>query len=88
MSPADRAILLDSVKRGKSGLQLQVLDRYFTHQSAAFFLARNDEDFRLLVDRSLNRLLRPGEWRAIYSNWSAPTNQLMIAFFQLNALRE
>ena len=85
---ADRALLLDSVKRSKSSLQLQVLDRYFTHQSAAFSLARNDEDFRLLVDRALSRLLLSGEWRAIYSNWFGPPNELMITFFQLNALRE
>jgi hypothetical protein len=39
------------------------------------------------VDRGLIRPLRSGEWRAIYSNWFGPPNELMITF-QSNALRE
>lgn len=85
---ADRAILLDQTKHSSFGPQLQVLDRYFTHQSAALSLSRNDEDFRLFVDRALSRLLASGEWRTIYSSWFGPPNELMITFFQLNALRE
>ena len=52
----DRAILLDAATRSAAARDLVVLDRHFTHEPLALGLTRGDEDFRLLVDRTLSRL--------------------------------
>src|SRR6185503_10934784 len=37
---ADRAVLLDTVRRGPRAKELRILERYFTHDALAFALAR------------------------------------------------
>lgn len=46
-----------------------ILDRLFTHEPLALALARGDEDFRLLVDRSLSQLYASGEFGDLYKRW-------------------
>lgn len=48
---------------------LVILDRLFTHEPLALALARGDEDFRLLVDRSLSQLYASGEFSVLYKRW-------------------
>jgi ABC-type amino acid transport substrate-binding protein len=48
---------------------LVILDRLFTQESAALALARGDEDFRLLVDRSLSELYGSTGFAEIYKRW-------------------
>ena len=48
----ERAILLDAVRSNASGGDLTVIDRQFTFEPLALPLARGDDDFRLLVDRT------------------------------------
>ena len=52
---AERAALLDEVRRNPSSDDLIVIDRQFTYEPLALAIARGDDDFRLLVDRSLSR---------------------------------
>jgi polar amino acid transport system substrate-binding protein len=85
---ADRAALLDTVKRGPRAGELQVLERYFTHDALAFALARGDEDFRLAVDDALSRLLRAEEMRALYTKWFGEPSEETLSLFRLGALRE
>jgi polar amino acid transport system substrate-binding protein len=85
---ADRAALLDTVKRGPRAGELQVLERYFTHDALAFALTRGDEDFRLAVDDALSRLLRAEEMRTLYTKWFGEPSEETLSLFRLGALRE
>jgi polar amino acid transport system substrate-binding protein len=49
----DRAQLLAAAKRHPDAAKLTVLRRHFTYQPQALALPRNDDDFRLAVDRVL-----------------------------------
>jgi putrescine:ornithine antiporter len=82
----DRALLLDAVKRSSSPGDLIVLDRLFTHEPLALALGRGDEDFRLLVDRTLSRLYKSGEIGAIYAKWCGEPDENALTFFRWNAL--
>jgi ABC-type amino acid transport substrate-binding protein len=85
---ADRAILLDAAAHSASARNLTVLDRFFTHETMALALQRGDEDFRLLVDRSLSRLLQSKEIVAIYATYFGKPDEDALTFFQLSALPE
>ena len=82
----DRAILLDAVKRSGATGELVVLDRSFTYEPIALALARGDEDFRLLVDRTLSRLYRSGEATTLYAKWCGEPDEAALAFFRMAAL--
>jgi putrescine:ornithine antiporter len=82
----DRAILLDAVKRSPSAGDLMVLDRSFTYEPLALAMARGDEDFRLVVDRTLSRLYRSGEIGALYAKWCGEPDESALAFFRMSAL--
>ena len=49
--------------------ELVILDRLFTHEPLALALARGDEDFRLLVDRSLSQLYASERFGELYKRW-------------------
>jgi putrescine:ornithine antiporter len=82
----DRAILLDAAKRSPATRDLVVLDRLFSYEPLALALARGDEDFRLVVDRTLSRLYRSGEIGALYAKWLGEPDDNALTFFRLNAL--
>jgi ABC-type amino acid transport substrate-binding protein len=84
----ERSILLDAKKRSPSGRDLVVLDRLFTYEPFAFALARDDEDLRLLVDRSLSRLSRSGEIQTLYKRFFGEPDENTLTFFRLSALPE
>jgi ABC-type amino acid transport substrate-binding protein len=84
----DRALLLETAERSPAADELIVLDRTFTHQSVALALARNDENFRLLVDRTLSRLYRTGEIEGIYARFFGKPDAVTLAFFGFVALPE
>jgi ABC-type amino acid transport substrate-binding protein len=82
----DRAILLGAARRGPSPGDLVVLGRLFTYEPLALALGRDDEDFRLVVDRALSRLYRSGEIGAIYAKWCGEPDDNALTFFRLSAL--
>jgi len=82
----DRAILLDAAKRSPSARDLIVLDRLFTYEPLALALVRGDEDFRLVVDRTLSRLYRSGEIGELYATWCGEPDENTLTFFRWNAL--
>ena len=84
----DRPILLDAANRGPSAEDLVVLERQFTFEPLALALARGDEDFRLLVDRTLSELYRSGEIAKLYAKWFGEPDESTLTFFQLSALPE
>jgi putrescine:ornithine antiporter len=84
---ADRAVLLDAAKRSGSS-NLEVLDRYLTHETYAFALARDDSDFRLSVDTALSRLFRSDEFRPIYQQSFGPINDIGLTLLRIGAPEE
>ena len=56
---ADRSVLLDLARNDASG-KVMVVDRVFDHTMLSLAMRRGDEDFRLLVDKTLSRLYRTG----------------------------
>jgi polar amino acid transport system substrate-binding protein len=84
----DRAVLLDAVKEKNLSGQLQVLDRFFTHETLAFAVPRDDENLRLVVDAALSRLFRSQEFRDVYGKWFGPLKDETWTLFKLTALPE
>ncbi len=65
---------------------LTILDRMFTHELYGIALARDDEDFRLIVDRALSVLYAGGEIEGIYQKSFGPLSPAVRTFFQWNTL--
>ena len=66
--------------------EVTILDRMFTHELYGIALPRDDEDFRLIVDRALSVLYAGGEINGIYEESFGPPSQAVTTFFQWNAL--
>ena len=84
----DRPILYDAAEASSSAADLVVLDRLFTYEPLALALARDDEDFRLVVDRSLSRLFKSGGFKDVYVKWFGEPDDSAAIFFGLSALPE
>ena len=83
----DRPVLLDAAKRGSTG-ELRVVERSFTREPLALALRRDDDVFRLLIDRSLSRLYRSPELGPLYTTWFGPPGPAVLQIFQSLALPE
>jgi ABC-type amino acid transport substrate-binding protein len=83
----DRAILLEAAKRSSSE-DLIVLDRLFTYEPLALGLKRGDDDFRLLVDRTLSQLFGSAELGKLYAKSFGKPEESALTFFRLSALPE
>jgi polar amino acid transport system substrate-binding protein len=83
----DRPILYDAAEGSSSG-DLVVLDRLFTYEPLALALGRGDEDFRLVVDRSLSRLFKSSGFKDVYVKWFGEPDDSAAIFFGLSALPE
>ena len=84
----DRPILYDAAAGSPSAGDLIVLDRLFTYEPLALALARDDEDFRLVVDRSLSGLFKSGAFKDVYVKWFGEPDDSAAIFFGLSALPE
>jgi ABC-type amino acid transport substrate-binding protein len=84
----ERSMLLDTKKRSPEGKDLMVLDRLFTYEPFAFALVRDDEDLRLLVDRSLSSLIRSGQIQSLYKKFFGEPDESTLRFFRMNAIPE
>jgi ABC-type amino acid transport substrate-binding protein len=85
---AEQSVLLDLKKNSPSSKDLIVLDRRFTYEPLGFALARDDDDFRLVVDESLSRLSRSGETQSLYRKYFGEPDDNALAFFRLNTVPE
>jgi polar amino acid transport system substrate-binding protein len=84
----DRAILLEAAKRSPSSSNLIVLDRLFTQEPLALALARNDDDFRLVVDKSLSGLFASKNFDGLYLKWFGEPDESTLSFFRASVLPE
>jgi len=67
---------------------VEILDRLFTHEPIALALARNNDDFRAVVDSGLSRLYASEQFPSLYTKCCGELNEEMRSFFSWNALRE
>jgi putrescine:ornithine antiporter len=81
----ERSILLETAAE-RSGLT--VLDRLFTDEPIALAIERNDDDFRLVVDRALSRIFRSEDFRDLYAKWFGAPDASVTTFFRQSALPE
>jgi putrescine:ornithine antiporter len=84
----ERSILLDEKKRNPSAGHLVVLDRLFTYEPFALALVRDDDGLRLVVDRTLSRLIRSGEIQILYRTFFGEPDESTLTFFRLSAVPE
>jgi ABC-type amino acid transport substrate-binding protein len=84
----EQSLLLDLKKNSPSSKDLIVLDRRFTYEALGFALARDEDDFRLLVDESLSRLSRSGQTQSLYRKYFGEPDDNALAFFRLNTVPE
>ncbi|MBO9647001.1 MAG: amino acid ABC transporter substrate-binding protein [Variovorax sp.] len=83
-----RPLLLDAVGRNASKSNLVVLDRLFRRELMAFAVRRNDDEFRLVVDRALSRIYRSPDLPTIYRTYLKEPDRETLEFFELMALPE
>jgi ABC-type amino acid transport substrate-binding protein len=81
----ERSLVLGALD-AEERANLVVFDRLFTQESGALALARDDDDFRLLVDRALSKVYAASEFSALYTQWLGPFDASTRAFFQSNTL--
>lgn len=84
---ADRAIIAAILNEGgRPGFQLS--KQYFSYETYALALPRDDGAFRLLIDRTLARLYRTGRINAILAKTfgRAPPDEMLKAMILINSL--
>src|SRR5262249_42595259 len=84
----DRAILLEAANLSPNKSDLIVLERNFTYEPIALALQRGDEDFRLLVDRTLSRAFSSDDFRFLYGKWFGKLEEAALEFYRMSALPE
>lgn len=86
---ADRGILAAMLREGgRPGFALS--KQYFSYETYALALPRDDSAFRLLVDTTLARLYRTGKIKAILAKTfgNEPMDDMLSAMFVINSLPE
>jgi polar amino acid transport system substrate-binding protein len=78
----DREKLLQAVQRSPNVKYLRVLTRHFTFVALALALSRNDDDFRLAVDRALSEVYADPQFGALYTATFGPPDADTVAFFR------
>jgi polar amino acid transport system substrate-binding protein len=79
----DPSAILGAVDAGSRD-RIVVLDRRFTREPFALALARNDDDFRGLVDRALSKLYASPDFQALYRKWFGEFDEGARQFFLWN----
>jgi ABC-type amino acid transport substrate-binding protein len=82
----DRAQLLQAVQRSPDAKDLRVLSRHYTFGALALAVPRNDDDFRLAVDRALTGIFADPKFAELYAASFGPPDAETVAFFRTVAL--
>ncbi|HEY6513133.1 MAG TPA: amino acid ABC transporter substrate-binding protein [Burkholderiaceae bacterium] len=82
----DRLVLQAAVAKAGPSSNVVVLDRLFRRDVVALALRRDDDAFRLVVDRVLSRLYRSDELAPLYSSHFGALGAGVQEFFQTVAL--
>jgi len=78
----DRAQLLQAVQRSVARKDLRVLTRHYTFAAQALAVARNDDAFRLAVDRALTSVYLDPQFGDLYATAFGPADADTVAFFR------
>ena len=78
----DRAILLNRARHSTDAPKLRVLSRHFTYEPLALALARNDDGFRLVVDRALSRFYASPKFGEAYAAVFGKPDADTVEFFR------
>jgi polar amino acid transport system substrate-binding protein len=84
----DLPLLLDAAARSERSGSLIVLDRLFTYEPLGLALPREDEDFRLAVDRALSEFYASEGFRNFFEEWFGPPEERVVTFFRQTTLPE
>ncbi|HZF26478.1 MAG TPA: putrescine-ornithine antiporter [Steroidobacteraceae bacterium] len=76
----DRTYVLGAMD-SKTSQDFVIGDRLFTHEAYALALGRNEDDFRLVVDRSLSQLYPTNGFRELYKKWIGEFDNATQTFF-------
>lgn len=80
---ASQMMLRSLVARDTANTNLMVLDRRFEFSPVALALARDDEDFRLVVDTALSQVYRSGAIVPLYSKYFGAPSELDQTLFKV-----
>jgi putrescine:ornithine antiporter len=78
----DRAVLLALAKRSPEARKLRVLTRRYTYEPLALALARNDDDFRLVIDHALIRFYASPKFGDAYTELFGPPDADTVEYFR------
>lgn len=82
----DRSILLAAAADNPATSDLTVLDKNFSYEYVALTVPKNDDDFRLVVDRALTQTFNSGQFRDLYAKWFGIPDEAALSFFQESAM--
>jgi polar amino acid transport system substrate-binding protein len=82
----DRARLLDAARHSAKASDLRVLTRHFTYESLALALRRDDDAFRLVVDRALTGYYALPAFGDTYTAAFGPPDAETVQFFRMTLL--
>jgi glutamate/aspartate transport system substrate-binding protein len=69
---SDDVVLSGLRSAAKNPDEWEVVGPYFSYDPYGMMLPRNNDDFRLLGDTTITRLIQSGEMEAIYKKWFEP----------------
>ncbi len=78
---SDRALVLGAMN-GSSDKEVFIFDRVFTRDPLAFAMARDDAEFRLLVDRTLSQIYSSADFATLYTKWCGEFDEHTREFFE------
>jgi len=78
---ADRVILENYATQSAASGKLMVPGRFFTLEPIALAMARNNDDFRLIVDATLSNLYSAGGIMEIYQRYFAEPSEMTLLLF-------
>lgn len=83
---AERMLLSNLLAKQPATSNLVLLDRVFEYSPTAMALAREDEDFRLLVDTALSEMYRSGEIEQAYARHLGGVGEMAKKLFKVYAI--
>jgi len=69
---SDDVVLYGLKSAAKNPEEWEVVGPYFSYDPYGMMIPRNNDDFRLLGDTTITRLIQSGEMEAIYKKWFEP----------------
>lgn len=85
---AERAMLLETVRRRADDRQLAVIDRFYTQESLALSLPQGDDAWRQFADRALGKIYSSGTVLDLHAKWFGPPDDSTREFFRANTPSE